>query len=110
MVFDALAAGHCFIGYDLPAHTNGFHFSAQGKDGYAIMGDEITCTGAETMQVKLPSAAEIRLLRNGRVIKTSHSEAMVFIADNPGVYRVEAYKKYLGKLRGWIFSNPIYIR
>jgi hypothetical protein len=110
MVFDALGCGHCFVGYDLPATTRGFHFSAQSKDGNAIMGDEITCSGTETLQVKLPSAAEIRLIKNGRVVKTVHSEAMVFITDEPGIYRIEAYKQFLGKLRGWIFSNPIYIK
>jgi hypothetical protein len=109
MVIDALADGHCFIGYDLPACTKGFHFSAQGKNSYAIMGDEIKSSGGETLQVKLPSAAEIRLMRNGKVIKNAHGEAMIIIAESPGVYRVEAYKRYLGKLRGWIFSNPIYI-
>ncbi len=31
-------------------------------------------------------------------------------ATEPGVYRVEAYIRYKGRRRGWIFSNPIYIR
>jgi hypothetical protein len=74
------------------------------------MGDEITPTGAVTMQAKLPSAAEIRLVKNGKVVKTAHGEALVHIAEEPGVYRIEAYKRYLGKLRGWIFSNPVYIK
>lgn len=110
MVFDALASGHCFVGYDLPATTRGFHFSVQSKDGDAIMGDEITSSSKETLQVKLPSAAEIRLIKNGGVVKTVHSEALVYITDSPGVYRIEVYKQFLGKLRGWIFSNPIYIK
>ncbi|NTV36943.1 MAG: hypothetical protein HGA53_08320, partial [Anaerolineaceae bacterium] len=41
MVLAALAQGHSFIGYDLPASTRGFRFSAQGQDGTAGMGDEI---------------------------------------------------------------------
>jgi hypothetical protein len=110
MVFDALGSGHCFIGYDLPAPTKGFHFTAQSKENYAIMGDEITSTGSITLQVKLPCASEIRLVRNGSVLKTSHNEAMVFITDEPGIYRIEVYKRYLGKRRGWIFSNPIYVK
>jgi len=110
MVFDALAAGHCFIGYDLPAPTHGFHFSAQSKDTIAIMGDEIVSPGSVTLQAKLPSASEIRLVKNGKVVKTATSEVMVFITDEPGVYRIEAFKHYLGKLRGWIFSNPIYVK
>jgi hypothetical protein len=110
MIFDALAIGHCFVGYDLPATTRGFHFSAQSQDGIFIMGDEIVLTGAMTLQAKLPSTAEIRLVKNGKVIRITHGEALVHITNEPGVFRIEAYKRYLGKLRGWIFSNPIYIK
>jgi len=110
MVLNALAAGHCFIGNDLPAPTRGFRFSAQSKDTTAIMGDEITLTGAVTLQAKLPSANEIRLVKNGKLIKTLQGETLVQIIDEPGIYRIEAYKRTLGKLRGWIFSNPIYVK
>jgi hypothetical protein len=110
MILDSLSAGHCFIGNDLPAPTRGFHFSVQWKDGVACMGDEIPSAGAVTLQAKLPSRAEIRLIKNGKMIKTTHSETLVYITDEPGVYRIEAYKHYLGKLRGWIFSNPVYIK
>lgn len=109
MILDALGSGHCFVGNDLPAPTRGFQFSAQSRVGKAIMGDEIHSSGPVTLQVKLPSAAEIRLIRNGRVEKHTHGEAIVFITSEPGVYRVEAYKQFMGKRRGWIFSNPIYI-
>jgi len=110
MVFDALSAGHCFIGYDLPAPTHGFHFSVQSKDITAIMGDEITPSGAVTLQAKLPSPAEIRLVKSGKLVKTTHGETLVYLTDEPGTYRIEAYKRYLGKLRGWIFSNPVYVK
>ena len=110
MIFDALAAGHCFIGYDLPAMTRGFHFSAQSNAGIAIMGDEITSTGSVTLQARFPSHAEIRLIRNGKTIKELHGDTLAYITDEPGVYRIEAYKRFLGRLRGWIFSNPLYIK
>ena len=110
MVFDALAAGHCFIGYDLPASTRGFNFSAQSREINGIMGDEITMQGAVTLQAKFPSRAEIKLIKDGKCIKALHGDAFTYTTDEPGVYRVEAYKQYLGKRRGWIFSNPIYIR
>jgi hypothetical protein len=32
------------------------------------------------------------------------------ITAEPGVYRIEAYRRYLSKRRGWIYSNPIYVR
>jgi hypothetical protein len=110
LVFDALASGHCFVGYDLPAPTRGFRFSAHGSDTKAIMGDEITCSGTITLQAKLPSIAEIRLIKDGECIRKSKAEALAYVAEEPGAYRIEAYRRYLGRMRGWIFSNPIYVR
>jgi len=110
MVFDALAAGHCFVGNDLPCSTRGFHFSAQSRESSGIMGDEISSNGAVTLQAKFPSRTEINFFRDGKCIKELYGETFTHVTNEPGVYRVEAYKRYLGKRRGWIFSNPIYIR
>ena len=111
MIYAALAAGHCFVGYDLPASTRGFRFSAQGREQDAVMGDEINARGSVTLQAHLPSMTEIRLLKNGQPIKTvKNKQALTHITDQAGVYRIEAYRTYLGRRRGWIFSNPIYVR
>jgi hypothetical protein len=110
MIFEALAAGHCFIGYDLPAPTRGFHFSAQSREVSVIMGDEIASQGAVTLQARFPSKAEIRLIKDGECIRSLKGETFTHTTNEPGVYRVEAYKRYLGKRRGWVFSNPIYVR
>jgi len=111
LIYKAMAAGHCFVGYDLPAPTHGFRFTAQGRDASATMGDEIPAKGGVTLQVKLPSAAEILLLKDGQVIQTwKNQTAGTHITTEPGVYRIEAYRRFLGKRRGWIYSNPIYVR
>jgi hypothetical protein len=111
MIYDALAHGHCFVGYDLPAPTKGFRFSAQGKEASVSMGDEIPAKGGVTLQAKLPSAGEIRLLKDGQVLQTwKNQPACTHITTEPGVYRVEVYRRFLGKRRGWIYSNPIYLR
>ena len=111
MIYDALAAGRCFVGYDLPGSTRGFRFNAKGREQSAIMGDEISVKGGVTLQARLPRAADIHLLKDGKVIGTwKESYAYTHIATEPGVYRIEAYRNYLGSKRGWIFSNPIYVR
>jgi len=111
LIYDAFATGHCFVGYDLPAPTRGFRFTAQGRDGAVTMGDEIPSKFGVTLQAKLPSPAEIRLLKDGQVIQTwKNKDACTHITAEPGVYRIEAYRRYLGKRRGWIYSNPIYVR
>ncbi|MBN1302911.1 MAG: CehA/McbA family metallohydrolase [Anaerolineales bacterium] len=112
LILDALKQGHVFIGYDLPASTRGFRFTAQGRDKTAFIGDEIPAREGVTIQIRLPSmAAECRLIHNGAVIRTwKKAEICSFITTKPGYYRVEAYRRYLGQLRGWIYSNPIFIK
>lgn len=111
MIYEAFSAGHCFIGYDLPGSTRGFNFTAQGRETTALMGDEISPLGGVTFKIKLPQIAECRLIKDGKLIKTwGNRETYTHITTEPGVYRVEIYRQYLGLRRGWIFSNPIYVR
>jgi len=110
-IYKALANGHCFVGYDLPAPTRGFRFRAKGLEHSAIMGDEIPVNGGVTLQAHLPSEAEIRLIKDGKMVrKWSRQQACTYSVTEPGVYRIEAWRNYLGRKRGWIFSNPIYVR
>ena len=111
LIYEAMGQGHCFVGYDLPAPTRGFTFTAQGLDKSVIMGDELPAKNGVTLQAKIPSGAEIRLLKDGVVIKTWKKQlSCTHITTEPGVYRIEVYRRYLGKQRGWIYSNPIYVR
>ncbi|HNM38546.1 MAG TPA: hypothetical protein PKI33_15855, partial [Anaerolineales bacterium] len=111
LIYKAFAAGHCFVGYDLPAPTKGFRFSAQGQNESVIMGDEISGKNGVTLQAKFPFAAEIILYKDGLPLQTwKNQQACTHITTEPGVYRVEAYRNYLGKRRGWIYSNPIYVK
>ncbi len=111
LVYDAMGNGRAFVGYDLPASTKGFRFTGQGRDKTVIMGEEIPAKGGVTLQARLPFTADLWLIRDGQVLqKCDRQTACTYIATEPGVYRVEAYKNYLGKRRGWIYSNPIYVR
>ena len=111
MILDTLRAGHSFVGYDLPFPTRGFRFTANGKDGSVMMGDEISSKGGVTLQIRLPTRTECHLIQDGHVVKTwRNKDICTYITSTPGIYRVEAYIHYLGARRGWIFSNPIYIR
>jgi len=75
-----------------------------------LMGDELPAEGGVTLQVKAPKRADLRLLKDGKVLKAVEGELITHITTEPGVYRVEAYLRFLGRKRGWIFSNPIYVR
>ena len=109
MLLNALSQGHCFVAYDLPASTEGFRFSVDSDEGRFIMGDTVKIKGGLTFQIRLPRKNLCRLLKNGKIAQEwSGREVCTYITTEPGVYRVESYIPYKGKLRGWIFSNPIY--
>jgi hypothetical protein len=111
MVYQALRRGNCFVGYDLPAPTRGFRFSAQTASGNAMMGDVIILEGSATLQARLPLETECRLIRDGVVVKAWSDQAVcTYITSQPGAYRIECTIPYLGRRRGWIYSNPIYLR
>lgn len=123
LVLDALRGGRCWVGHDLLGLTRGFRFWAEGTctslgagpgetGPLALMGDTVPLQGGGSMRlrVELPQAAEVRLVRNGRTITQGRAQTLSYDVRDTGVYRVEVWKHRWGKLRGWIFSNPIYVR
>jgi len=110
-IYRGLGAGHAYVGYDLPMPTRGFRFWAKSGGEQVVMGDELVLDGEARIRAHFPVCADIRLLRNGELVQGyPRHDALNLDIDEPGVYRVEAYRKYLGRSRAWIFSNPIYVR
>jgi hypothetical protein len=108
-ILSALRYGHCFIGYDLPAATDGFRFTVHNEQGQYIMGDEVKVTGGLTFQIRLPQKNLCRFYKDGKLINEwQDRDVCTHMTTEPGVYRVESFIPYKGKQRGWIFSNPIY--
>lgn len=111
-VVHALRSGHAFVGYDKQVPTRGFRFTGQAQDRNVSMGDEVQLgRGGITLQVRMPEKAECRLIRDGSLLRTWRGQQICAqIITEPGVYRVECWQERHGSLRGWIFSNPIYVR
>ena len=74
------------------------------------MGDEIHLGGRVRLSVSSPLVADLRLLKDGHEVARARGRALSFETEEPGVYRVEAYRRYRLKRRAWVFSNPIYVR
>ena len=110
LVYDALRTGHCFVGYDLSAPTKGFRFTATSGAGKAIMGDVLPRRGATKFEVSCPATAQIKLLCNGKTVATTTGQKLEHTTVEPGAYRVECYRPFRLLNRGWIFSNPIYVK
>lgn len=109
LVLEAIGRGNAWVGYDMAQSTKGFRFSGQGKSK-GIMGDSVKLDIGATLQVKTPAKCSIRLLRNGETVAECFGEEnLTYIPVEPGAFRVECKIDYLGKKRGWIYSNPIYL-
>ena len=110
MIYTALEAGHCFVSYDLSAPGNGFIFNAQSGADQAMMGDVLPRRGAIHLYAECPTNGHIRLLRNGKTVAEMRGRILRHTTTDTGVYRVEVYRRFRALKRGWIFSNPIYVR
>lgn len=110
LLYEALRAGRTWVGYDLPASTIGFRFIAHSGVNQAVPGEELIRTGAVVFEVQTPYPADIRLLRNGRVVARARGKMLKHITAEAGIYRVEVYRWYRLSRRGWIFSSPIYVK
>jgi len=107
LVYDAIKSGHCFIGYDLIADSSGFSFTGiVDKKNNIIMGDELEMEQTAFLQITTPLTAEIRLIRNGEVVKRQDDNSLDYETNQTGVYRVEVYLDS----QPWVFSNPIFLR
>jgi len=109
LLYDALREGRGFAAYDLLGSARGFHFSAQSGEREATMGGELPLRDKAELTVSTPLTADIRLLCNGQVVARTTGKTLSYVADEPGAYRVEAYRRYWLRTRGWIFSNAIYV-
>lgn len=109
-ILDAVGAGRSFIGYDMPRSTRGFRFTVQAaQKGH--MGSEMPLGIGATLQVAAPARCRIRVIRHGEVVAQVDSATnLTYIPTQPGAYRVECYIEYEKHERGWIYSNPIYLR
>ena len=109
-IIRALGQGRAFIGYDLPKPTRGFRFFAASGNSQVEMGERGKLEPEQQLNVDLPAPAECRLIRDGELLDTRKvAQGFSWALTQPGVYRLECYRRFLGKKRGWIFSNPIWI-
>ena len=110
LVYEALASGKAFVAYDALASARGFDFNAVWQANTYTMGDVLELPRGESMEfvrfeVMTPFPAQIRLIRDGLVVAQALGTHLEHAVRQPGVYRVEAYRRYGMRERGWIFSR-----
>lgn len=113
LVWQALRQGHCFVAYDGAAPAKGFRFTAQTARGLHQMGDEVPTRGGVTLQIVVPRKARVVLWRDGQPLTEWRDQTHLshtIVGGETGVFRVEVHLSYQGRERGWIYSNPVYVR
>lgn len=105
-LYHLLAAGRCYVSYDLHAEATGFRFHAERGGQSLAMGDEAPAGEPVRFHADCPRRATLRLLHNGRTIAITSGYSLDDRGQAPGVYRIEAHLDD----RPWIYSNPIYLR
>jgi hypothetical protein len=106
-IYQSLAQGRGWVGYDLIGSTKGFRFVARSMANTAGIGDDLKRAAAVTFEVETPAPGSIRLIRAGQgVVVRGSGRTLKHTSADAGAYRVEVTRG--GK--GWIYSNPIYVR
>ncbi len=110
LVYDALRMGSCFAAYDAIGDATGFRLTARSDSSTATMGGQIPFVDDLVLEITSPLKAELRLLRDGQLVAVERGKELRYVVCESGVYRVEAYRRRLFQRRGWVFTNPIYVR
>jgi hypothetical protein len=107
----ALREGHAYVSHDWICDPTGFRFELFSRSGASrMMGDEVPFAIGCRVDAQFPVPCKIRLMKDGRPIRELTSDRLELALDAPGIYRVEGWLTLDGEERGWIYSNPIYVR
>lgn len=107
-VREALREGRAYVSHDWMCDPRGFRFGF--VDPALLMGAEVAFQPGLKLAASFPVACRIRLIRDGREVVTRTGDTLEHDVTEPGVYRVEGWLDLGGEERGWIYSNPIYVR
>ena len=111
MILAALGKGNAFVANDMISPGKDFRFNLEKDGNIWNMGDEVDFSEGQVLTASLPAEAECVLLRDGEcILQNGNCRQISYPVKTPGCYRLECYRRYLFERRGWLFSNPIYIR
>lgn len=110
MILSSIKRGSLFIANDRISSSKGFRFFAQKGKEEIHSGRRCRFHSKMILRAELPAPAECILYQNGKKIQSVQvSKGFSYPIKGPGVYRIEFYRYFLFKMRGWIYSNPIFI-
>jgi hypothetical protein len=109
-LLSALKKGRVYVAGEYFRESKGFSFVLTDNSRSATLGDDFILENEACLTATLPATAKMRIIRDGTAIREEVGQYLTDTISEPGVYRIEAYLRVLGKYRPWIFSNPIYVK
>ena len=109
----ALAAGHCYVAFDVLCDASGFRLTADNGQERKLMGDEIALGAGVRLRAVTPVESRIVLVKDGETFGEAVGRTHEWAVSGRGVYRVECYLPQLGApldRKPWLISNPVYVR
>jgi hypothetical protein len=108
-IYEAIEAGRSFIGYHRLGDPRGFQFHASDGTMQATYGETIETAGTVMLEARSPLPARLRLIRHGEIVAERWGKYLSYRTEQPGAYRLEAWRWGWGRWRGWVFTNPIFV-
>jgi hypothetical protein len=109
-VYDAIRGCRLYMAQERWRSAKGFSFTVSGKNGAASTGGDYRAAGTPfTVEVTVPEAGTIRLVRDGRTVAETAGKILRTTVGDAGVYRTEVRRKVLGRDKPWIYSNPVWV-
>ena len=106
---ESLRNGRAYVSHDWLCDPTGFSFNAGNNNGVYDMGDRVPMLRNTRLSARLPTAAIVRVIHDGKVVSESTGAQMSFTPTEPGAYRLEAWLGVDGEERPWIYANPIFL-
>lgn len=103
-ILHALRDGHAFISNYRWGDARGTRLFMRYADETEVPPgkQEASSVLPGTLAVELPLSAEIRLVKNGDTVACNTGNSVCFDILEPGLYRIEAFRKG----HAWLYSNP----
>jgi hypothetical protein len=105
LIYEAILNCRVFVSNYFNGDARNFRFWAENNHSVAHIGETLVLQAGTRLRVELPAGADIRLIRDGRLIQEHSAVNMDFECSESGLYRIEVFRNK----RAWIYSNHIRI-
>lgn len=113
-LWQALREGRTYVAFDWLADPKGTVFVVDKAGERTTIGSTVKMGSTRTLGllIETPVPCEIRLVRDGKRLQIGHMDSgptrrFVYLCEQPGNYRFEAYLNVGGERRPWIYSGVI---